>query len=87
MQEIKVQSLVWEDPTCLGATRPVCLNYWTTALEPACPNYWSPRTLEPMLYKRGYHNEKPMHHNWGVALLVTNQRKACTAKKTQHSQK
>ena len=27
MQESWVQSLVWEDPTCHGATKPVCHNY------------------------------------------------------------
>ena len=28
MQETQVQALVWEDPTCRGATRPVSHNYW-----------------------------------------------------------
>ena len=27
MQGIRVRTLVWEDPTCLGATRPVSHNY------------------------------------------------------------
>ena len=27
MQETRVQALVWEDPTCRGATRPVSHNY------------------------------------------------------------
>ena len=27
MQGTQVRALVWEDPTCLGATRPVCHNY------------------------------------------------------------
>ena len=36
MQGTQVQSLVWEDPTCRGATKPVC------------QNYGSPRVLEPM---------------------------------------
>ena len=27
IQETQVQSLVWEDPTCCGATKPVCHNY------------------------------------------------------------
>ena len=30
-------------PTCRGATKPVCHNYWACALEPASHNYWSPR--------------------------------------------
>ena len=29
-----VQSLVWEDATCCGATEPVCPSYWACALEP-----------------------------------------------------
>ena len=27
MQEIQVQSMVWEDPTCLRATKPMHHNY------------------------------------------------------------
>ena len=27
MQGTRVQALVWEDPTCLGATKPVRQNY------------------------------------------------------------
>ena len=28
MQDTRVRALVWEDPTCRGATRPVSHNYW-----------------------------------------------------------
>ena len=34
MQETWVWSLIWEDPTCCGATKPVHHKYWTCALEP-----------------------------------------------------
>ena len=34
MQETRVGSLIWEDPTCLGATKPLPHNYWACALEP-----------------------------------------------------
>ena len=27
MQGMRVRALVWEDPTCRGATRPMCHNY------------------------------------------------------------
>ena len=27
MQETRVRALVWEDPTCRGATKPMCHNY------------------------------------------------------------
>ena len=49
MQETRVRSLVQEDPTCWGATRPACYNYWAYALEPGIHNYWGhvPQTLKP----------------------------------------
>ena len=34
MQETWVQSLVWEDLTSCGATKPEHRNYWACALEP-----------------------------------------------------
>ena len=47
MQGTQVQALVWEDPTCRRATKPVPHNYWAWALEPLCHNYWSPCTYSP----------------------------------------
>ena len=41
MQGTQVRSLVWEDPTCRGATKPVRHNYWACALGPASHNYWA----------------------------------------------
>ena len=48
-QQIPVQSLVREVPTCLGATKPACqlLKLWL---------------LESVLHERSPHN-KPTHHN------------------------
>ena len=71
MQGTRVRSLVREDPTCHGATKPVCHNYWACALEPASHNYGAhvpqllkPARLEPVLCnKRSHHNEKPTHRN------------------------
>ena len=71
MQGTWVRTLVWEDPTCRGATRPVRHNYWACALEPASHNYWAhvpqllkPTHLEPMLRnKRSHSKEKPAHRN------------------------
>ena len=40
----QVQSLVQEDSTCHGATKPICYNYWTSILKPTSHNYWSPCT-------------------------------------------
>ena len=47
MQGTWVQSLVREDPTCRGATKPMLPNYWSPcALEPVRHDYWA-CTLEP----------------------------------------
>ena len=43
MQGTRVRTLVWEDPTCRGATKPMRHSYWGCAPEPASHNYWSPR--------------------------------------------
>ena len=51
MQGTWVRALVWEDPTCCGATKPVHHNYWACALEPVLHN------------KRSHRNEKPAHCN------------------------
>ena len=63
MQGTQVRALVREDPTCRGATKPVCHNYWACAVEPMSHNYWAcvlqllkPTCLEPMLCnKRSSH--------------------------------
>ena len=46
MQGTRVRSLVREDPTCRGATKPVRHNYWACALEPVSHKYWD---REPQL--------------------------------------
>ena len=64
-------ALVWEDPTCCGATKPVRHNYWDCILEPVSHNYWAhmpqllkPANLVPVLRnRRSQHNEKPAHRN------------------------
>ena len=48
MQGTWVRSLVQEDPTCRGATKPVRHNYWACALEPTSHNYWA---CEPQLLR------------------------------------
>ena len=75
MQETWVRSLVWEDPTCSGATKPVYHNYWARALEPRSRNYWAykPQLLEPVLCnKRSHRNEESMQHHWRVAPACCN---------------
>ena len=69
MQVTRVRALVWEDPICRGASKPVHHNYWACALEPVSHNYWArmpqplkPACLEPVLHNKGSHrNEKPTH--------------------------
>ena len=62
MQGTRVPSLVREDPTYLGAPKPVCHDYWACALEPVSHNYWARmlQLLKPVLRnKRSHHSEKP----------------------------
>ena len=49
MQGTRVRSLVQEDPTCHGATKPMCHNYWACALQPVSHDYWAsePQLLDP----------------------------------------
>ena len=52
MKETQVWFLVWEDPTCHGATKPVR------------HDYWGPCALPPAGHsKRSLRNEKPMNHS------------------------
>ena len=61
MQGTWARSLIWEDPTCHGAIKPMCHNYWTCALERGSHRCWSPCTLELMLCnKRSHCNEEPV---------------------------
>ena len=65
MQETWVPSLVREDPTHCGATKPVNLSYWTRARE---LRLLKPESLEPMLHhKRRHRSEKPVRCNWRTA--------------------
>ena len=43
MQGTRVRALVWEDPTCRGATRPVSHNYWACASGACAPQQERPR--------------------------------------------
>ena len=71
MQATRVWSLVWEEPTCRGETKPVRHNYGACTLEIPSHNYWAhvpqllkPTHLGPVLHsKRSLCNEKPMHRN------------------------
>ena len=74
MQGTQVQSLVREDPTCRGATRPVRHNYWARV-----PQLLKPERLEPVLRnKKSHRDEKPA--------LTTTRESPRAAMKTRHSQ-
>ena len=78
MQGTWVQSLVWEDTTCCGATKPVCRNCQPQLLKLIC--------LEPVLQNRRSHsNEKATHHRKSGPYSL--QLKLHVTMKTQHSQK
>ena len=67
----RVRSLVWEDPTCRGATQaraPQLLSLRSRARErqllSPCVTTTEAACLEPVLHnKRSHRNEKPAHHN------------------------
>ena len=46
MQGTRVQTLVWEDPTCCRATRPVSHNYWACMSGACAPQQERPRQWE-----------------------------------------
>ena len=64
------RSLIWEGPTCRGATKPVHHNYRACALEPGSSSYWSLCTPGATLCNgRSHGNKKPRHCNSGEATL------------------
>ena len=55
----QVWSLVQEDSTCRGTTKPASHNYWARV-----PQLLKPACLDPVLYnKRSHRNEKASHYN------------------------
>ena len=75
LQGTRVWSLVWEDPTCLGATQPVHPEDGTCTLAP---------TLCSM---RSHNNKKHTHHNEEWPLLTTTRENPRAATRTQCNQK
>ena len=41
MQETQVRFLIWDDPTCRGATKCMYHKYWASALDPRSRNCWA----------------------------------------------
>ena len=80
MQGTGVGSLVREDPTGLGATKPGHHNCWTGAVEPT--SSWSPCAIElEPCNRRSHCIEKPTHHN-RVAPTCRNWRKGRSQQQT-----
>ena len=60
-----------EDPTCFGATKPMCHHYRACGLESGSHSFWvlcvgitESEHRKPELHnKRSHDNEKPEHHN------------------------
>ena len=75
MQGTQAWALVWEDPTCCRATRPVSHNYWACASGACAPN------------KRGRDSERPAHCDEEWPPLAATRESSHTETKTQHSQK
>ena len=65
----QVLSLIWDDPTCHGPTKPLHHTCWAWALEPWAEitkptwhNSWSPSPLQAVVHNKTIHcNEKPVH--------------------------
>ena len=95
MQETRVWPLVWEDPTCHRATKPVHHNYWACTLEPEDRDYWAhvPQLLNCVCSRAcAPQQEKPPQRQALASQLESSPRspqleKAHTATKTQHGQK
>ena len=54
MQGIRVRALVWEGPTCRGATKPVSHNYWAHALhllKPTRSRAHAPQQEKPLQWE------------------------------------
>ena len=64
LQETQFWSLVQEDTTCHGVTKPVHHSYWAFAREAGNHNYRSQHALESVL-----HNEKPLQWTAGAPNL------------------
>ena len=55
------QSLVWEDPTCSGATKPISHNHWSPCAKRACSTERKAATVRSPLHHN--HTVSPARHN------------------------
>ena len=93
VQEMWVQSLIWEDPTRGRTTKFMLHNCWARALEPSITiQSHVPQLLKPEHLTAGAPQEKPQDGELCTAAreqppTCNNWRKTLTAMKTQHNQK
>ena len=62
IQGTEVQSLLWEDSTSLGATKPLRYNYWAPArqlLKPTCPGAHAPQREKPPPWEASAPQRRP----------------------------
>ena len=94
MQGTRVRALVREDPTCCGAAKPMCHNYWACALEPVSLNYWAcvlqllkPARLEPVLCNKRSHRTatKSSPRSSQLEKARAQQQRPNAAKKKKHN--
>ena len=68
MRGTRVRALVWEDPTCRGATRPVSHNYWACASGACAPQrerpwQWEAHAPQWRVAPARHSWRKPSHRN------------------------
>ena len=83
MQGTQVQSLAWEDPTHLGATKPVFHNYCARVLQLLKPMHPGAHAL----LQESHCYEKPVHPNKEEAPACGSRESPHLARKIQCSQK
>ena len=80
--------LIWEDPTCCGAIKPVCHNNWACVLAPGSHNYWAhvPQLLKPVRPRAcARQQEKPPR--WEAWAQLENVPHSLWVEKSRHSNK
>ena len=95
MQGTQVWSLVWEDSTWCGTTKPVSCSYKPVALQPRGCDNWAPMLQlpksmhrEPVLHgKRSHRDGKPVHCKEGWLPLAATTESPKAAVRTQGSQR
>ena len=82
VQRTWVWPLVWEDPTCWRATKPMFHKYWAHILNPTSHNYWAYvlQCLKPA-------HLEPVYHNAEESLLAAPRESLHVETKIQLSQK